>query len=96
MLGHCGAINHELASVFDAFWLNEKLSVCASEFRPHYRRPARRLEVYIELKNGTLKVGAPPDPQLGPVALFLKQVEKGPAATRRVRARGGGGGQSGP
>ena len=41
-------------------------------------------------------MGAPPDPKLCPVALFLKQVEKGQAGTHGVRARGGLGGNVSP
>ena len=48
------------------------------------------------MKYGTLKMGAPPDPKLCPVALFLKQVEKGRAGTHGVRARGGLGGNVSP
>ena len=57
---------------------------------------AKLFENYIILKYGTLKMGAPPDPKLCPVALFLKQVEKGQAGTHGVRARGGLGGNVSP
>ena len=72
-------------------------TLAPSGFYVSYRRSANKLlENYIILKYGTLKMGAPPDPKLCPVALFLKQVKKGQAGTHGVRARGGLGGNVSP
>ena len=89
MLGRCEAVTLLVGGLFRRFLARSKAERPEKRILRPYRRLAKLFENYIILKYGTLKMGAPPDPKPCPVALFLKQVEKGQAGTHGVRARGG-------